>query len=403
MNPIRYWLEDARRKPDTRHVDTCDGVRAAAVLLVGWFHIWQQSWLYPEIHLFGQAISLDPIVRSGYIWVDIMILVSGFCLYMPWAREMREGADAPNALDFYSRRLARIHPSYLLAVGVMLAIAIAQGAYYTPAQAARDVLAHMTYTHTFFFETYYATKLGGALWTLAIEMQLYLLFPLLARAFRRMPMAAFAGMVGLSLAFRAYVGAAFDDVGMYFNQLPAYLDVFACGMAAAAIHAELATRRHGVITRLCCTAGTLLVIAALLHVARAQAGCATTEQIRIGQMDRRLIMGMLGGSLLVLSANAGLILRRLLSNPVTRFVCAVSMQFYIWHQTLAVWILQARLVPSEYENPNYSGDLLWQRRYTFMCFALALALAALLTYAFERPVARAWNARWKAWRSRERT
>ena len=34
MNPIRGWLADARQNPDTRHVDTCDGVRALAILIV---------------------------------------------------------------------------------------------------------------------------------------------------------------------------------------------------------------------------------------------------------------------------------------------------------------------------------------------------------------------------------
>ncbi len=31
----------------------------------------------------------------------------------------------------------------------------------------------------FAYDTYYATNLGGSLWTLALEMQLYLIFPLL--------------------------------------------------------------------------------------------------------------------------------------------------------------------------------------------------------------------------------
>lgn len=46
----------------------------------------------------------------------------------------------------------------------------------------RDLVSHLTYTQMFAYDTYYATNLGGALWTLALEMQLYLLFPLLARS-----------------------------------------------------------------------------------------------------------------------------------------------------------------------------------------------------------------------------
>ena len=395
MNPLKIWQNDARRTPDTRHVDTCDGIRAFSVLMVGWFHIWQQSWLYPEVHLFGRYISLDPLVRAGYIWVDILILISGFCLYLPWARARRYGTDQPRTVDFYVRRLIRIEPSYLLAVLVMLAVAVLTGAYMSRDAMIRDLFAHLTYTHMFFFDTYYSTQLGGAMWTLAVEMQFYLLFPLLAYAFYRFPVMTFAAMSRLSLAFRGFIGLWFADVGMFFNQLPAYLDVFACGMAAAAVHVRLSECRHNAVTRLLCTAGTVLVIWALLQVNVHQAACVTTEEIRLGQMNRRLIMGLLGGSLLVLSAHAGLVLRKLLSNPVTRFVSAVSMQFYIWHQWLAVWILKIRLVPSDYEMPNYSGDLVWQKQYTFVCFALALALSALLTFGFERPVARHLQRLWK--------
>lgn len=60
MNPIRGWLADARQNPDTRHVDTCDGVRALAILIVAWYHIWQQSWLYPNLTIGGKTVSFDP-------------------------------------------------------------------------------------------------------------------------------------------------------------------------------------------------------------------------------------------------------------------------------------------------------------------------------------------------------
>ena len=105
---------------------------------------------------------------------------------------------------------------------------------------------------------------------------------------------------------------------------------------------------------------------------------------------------LLGGGLLLLSANAGLIVRRVMSNPVTRFISSVSLQFYIWHQTIAVWLLKYRVIPSEYENPNWEGDAVWQMRYTLACFLVSLAVAAVLTYGFERPAARALQKRYDA-------
>lgn len=388
MNPIKFWMEDARKQPDVRRVDTCDGVRALAIMIVVWYHIWQQSWLYPEIRIFGKSISFDPLVRSGYIWVDIMILISGFCLYLPWAR-LAQGEKGQSPLAFYRRRLIRIHPSYLLTLAIMFGVALATEAYgNNRAFMAADLATHLTYTQMFTYNTYYATKLGGALWTLALEMQLYALFPLFARAFKRSPLITLAAMTGFSLTVRAYIASRYPDVSLYFNQLPPYLDTFALGMAAAAVHVRLSRTPHNAWTRILCSLLSVAAVCLLWNVVRAQAGCATTEAIRLGQMNRRMAMGLLGAVLLTASANAGWLVRHIFANPLTRFISAISLHLYIWHQTIAVWLLKSRLIPSEFENPNYSGDAVWQGRFTLACFVISIAAATLLTYGFERPVAK---------------
>ena len=388
MNPIKFWTEDARKQPDVRRVDTCDGVRALAIMIVVWYHIWQQSWLYPEMRIFGKSISFDPLVRSGYIWVDIMILISGFCLYLPWAR-LAQGEKGQSPLAFYRRRLIRIHPSYLLTLAIMFGVALATDAYgNNRAFMAADLATHLTYTQMFTYNTYYATKLGGALWTLALEMQLYALFPLFARAFKRSPLITLAAMTGFSLAVRAYIASRYPDVSLYFNQLPAYLDTFALGMAAAAVHVRLSRTPHNAWTRILCSLLSVAAVCLLWNVVCEQAGCATTETIRLGQMNRRMAMGLLGAVLLTASANAGWLVRHIFANPLTRFISAISLHLYIWHQTIAVWLLKSRLIPSAFENPNYSGDAVWQGWFTLACFAISIVAAPLLTYGFERPVAR---------------
>jgi len=397
MNPIKRWLADARSQPSLKYVDTCDGLRTMAVLIVAWYHIWQQSWLFPGLTIFGHDISFDPLVRSGYIWVDMMILISGFCLYLPWARMRYEGGAPVRPLDFYARRFTRIHPSYLLTIVIMFAVAMATNAYYTTQHMRRDLLSHLTYTHMFFYDAYYSSNLGGALWTLAIEMQFYLIFPLLARVFYKLPATTFAVMVAVAIGFRGWVGANVSDVSMYFNQLPAYLDTFALGMMAASVHAILSRKKHNAVTRILCSLGSVVVLSLLWQVVRRQAGNPDVLSIRVGQMNNRLSMGLLGALFLILSANAGLVLRRILGNPLTKRFSSISFQFYIWHQTIAVWLVTYRVIPSAYEYPNYDGDAVWQMRYTIAVFGLSILVAALLTYGFEHPVAKrlqsAWNRR----------
>ena len=402
MKAIRNWFRDACAQPSERYVDTCDGLRAIAVLIIGWFHIWQQSWLFPGFTLFGREISLDPLVRSGYMWVDMMLLISGFCLYLPWARIRVSGGTRPDTLDFYARRLVRIHPSYLLCLAVMLGVALVRGSYYTAAHMKLDVFSHLTYTHTFFYNSYYATNLGGSLWTLAIEMQFYLLFPLIAWLFTRRPLLTFAGMCGFTLAFRAWVTANVTDYTLYFNQLPAYLDIYAFGMAAALVHVRLCGMRHNAATRIAASVGVAAVCALLWRVVKMQAACSGTAAIQLGQMDHRILMAVLGSALLVLSAHAGWLVRHIIANPITKFISGVSFQFYIWHQTMAVWFRELRIIPSEYEHPNYSGDHPWQVAYTALCFLGAIAVSAILTYGFEKPVARALQNAWSRMRRRQK-
>ncbi|MDO4573209.1 MAG: hypothetical protein Q4C13_07555, partial [Clostridia bacterium] len=71
------------RKLDPYHIDVLDGIRALAILVIMWFHIWQQSWLMPVFELpfleklgLRGSVSLDFIPRSGFIFVDLMLLIS---------------------------------------------------------------------------------------------------------------------------------------------------------------------------------------------------------------------------------------------------------------------------------------------------------------------------------------
>ena len=65
-------------------IDILDGIRAIAVLIVVWFHFWQQSWLMP----IAGDFNIDWIPRNGALLVDMLILLSGFCLFLPYAKSM---------------------------------------------------------------------------------------------------------------------------------------------------------------------------------------------------------------------------------------------------------------------------------------------------------------------------
>lgn len=389
MQKLIARYKDLTRLEDGGEIPALHGVRALMVLIVAGFHIWQQSWVTPQVRLFGRLFSADTLLRSGYMWVDGMLLLSGFLCYLPYAMAADSSKPLPAILPFYRKRFWRIVPSYVFNLMVMLlVVALPQGLYKQPGDMALDVLAHLSFTHNWFRFSYHMTPLNGALWTLAVEVQFYLIFPLLARAFSRMPVLTYGLMTGAAFAFRAWV-AQWPASDMGFNQLPAFLDVYANGFVAAGIYVSLRRRmKEDGWTRVlmtACAAGALMV---LVQLAGAQARESGTQAIRLGQMARRYPQSVMT-ALCMLGLSLGLGgIRLLFGNPLTRFLSMISYQIYIWHQVLAVQLRHWNIPYSAVPNPNRAGDVSWQRQYVWLCWLGTLGLAVAATYLIERPLAR---------------
>ena len=375
-----------------------DGARALFVLVVASFHIWQQSWLTPYLTIGNWSQSLDPLLRSGYMWVDAMLLLSGFLLYLPYAEAQENGKPSPAIGKFYLRRVLRIVPSYYLCVLIMLLfVALPKGSYNNPDGTfnawymGRDLLAHATFTHTLFPFSYTGSPLNGSLWTLGVEMQFYLIFPFLGRAFRRWPVQTYLALLAVAFGYREWV-KTMPDSTLLFNQLPAQLDAYANGLLAAGIYSALKHRmKQDRWTALLFTALWLMACWGIWQLVRGQASSNGYENIRLGQMERRFLMSAFCALFMLGLLFGCRFLRLIFGNRVTAFLSAVSFQFYMYHQVFAVQLKEWKIPASVTENPWVVGEYSWQVTYTALCFGGALAIATLLTYAFERPIARLGN------------
>lgn len=365
-----------------KHLSMPDGLRAAAAGLIMWFHIWQQSWLSSVLSAGGFTLDLSPLVRTGYIMVDIMLMLSGYLLFIPIVRGERLHVGT-----FYKKRLARILPSYLLCILVMLfAFALPENGWRMDSSLWKDLITHLTFTHTFFYETYVSTSLNVVLWTLAIEMQFYLLFPIISACFRLRPGITYAAMTAVAISFRRFA-AAQENIDMYLNQLPAMLDVYANGMLAALFTAELEKIRHTKITKLFFLVLSMFGFLMLWRLIKTHyAELFPMETRKLGQLNHRFELSAIGALILVSGESSFLLYRRIFSNRVTRFLSGISFNAYIWHQVLALKLKEWKIPNYISEIPNSAGEMPWQLTYTLTCFAFSLVIAAALTFLFERPL-----------------
>lgn len=366
-----------------------DGLRVLMIFMVGWFHIWQQSWLEPSFEIGGAWFSLDHIVRSGYVWVDATILLSAFLMLLPMARRWAAGGDSGfSTRDFYLRKARRILPGYWFIILVFFfGICLPWDMYYgNGPYIVKDLFTHFTLIFPFWRDTYIYTPLGAASWTLSVVAQGYLLFPLMIRGLRKRPAMTLCAMAGAAFAFRAWCLWGLTDYAMVVNTFVNFLDVYALGFLCAMIFARLENRRgRGRLWQILATVVFFGCLIGVFELQRVQAYSSFHAELQGRQMILRPAFA-LGFAGMILSAPFCLRpVRWLLGNRVTAFLAAISMNFYLIHQTLAVHMRRIGFPASASEMPNMAGEQPWQTQYTLLAFGLSLVAAVLVTYLIEKP------------------
>ena len=377
---------------DCRHVDVVDGIRGLSVLLVLWFHFGQQTWFMPNYPTpFLSFLGITDLTPShirwvGYIFVDMMVLLSAFCLTLPIARSMLLGEGVDDACTFYKKRLARIYPSYLLAVLISFGYQLYLGNYPTISYAVRDLVSHLTFTHMFRADTYIYAPINGVLWTVALEVQFYLFFPLLVKLFRKSPLLFWGTLTGFGALFIYQYALKQTPVNMQVNQFPTFLPVFANGMLAAYLFTLYCVKVP--YKRLWAVLFTVLaILGAVLIRNEIVSAQMYREDKQIWQLENRIGLSLCFTLFLVSAALSLKPLRWLFSNPVARFLGAISYNLYLYHQRLIVLLRMSLGFQSGADVA--SAGMKMQLFLTVEALGLSILLAAVLTYLWERP--------WQRW------
>ncbi|HLX22130.1 MAG TPA: acyltransferase [Usitatibacter sp.] len=187
---------DESVRSEVGRIAPVEGLRGIAVLWVIVFHC---SVLRPNDPwvLAIKASPLEPLVRNGYLGVDLFFLISGFLLAMPWFVHSDAGRDSPSMKSFYARRFWRIAPAYYVQLAFLFLVAIPALRGYDYWRHDKWVFlynffAHVTFLHNTTPLSSGSMAVNGALWTLSVEAQFYVLLPLVIPLFVRRPWFAFA-------------------------------------------------------------------------------------------------------------------------------------------------------------------------------------------------------------------
>ena len=154
-------------KIGVKHISSIDGLRAIAVTAVVLYHL---------------GISWIP---GGFLGVDLFFVISGYVI----TRLILDSINQSSALDlraFYAARLRRIYPGFLFMVictiifiGVWAPEAIKRFLSDLPYALTGSINWLLVARHQDYFETVGRPPLLQHTWSLAVELQFYLIWPII--------------------------------------------------------------------------------------------------------------------------------------------------------------------------------------------------------------------------------
>ena len=186
LPPTKLLNQDRALSIAAPRLNFIDGLRCLAMLMVLACHCWLFGGQWSlNLPLGNHSFDLASLLIYGSTGVNLFLVLSGFCLYWPF---VKDGARRePTLWEFAKKRCRRILPPYYMALlifGAPLFLSAFHHHSHTEIQFAWTWLClHILMVHNLNPE--YVIRVDGALWTLALEFQLYILFPLFVEAFRR--------------------------------------------------------------------------------------------------------------------------------------------------------------------------------------------------------------------------
>lgn len=297
---------------DLRYRADLDGLRAIAVLSVVLYHL-----------------GVDR-VSGGYVGVDIFFVLSGFLITQVIASDLYK--DRFSFLNFYERRVRRIAPALIVVCAATTAAAFVilmpdELKYYAPRLiAALFSVSNIVFAHASYFSPKAGTQPLLHTWSLGVEEQFYILFPIIlvaAYTYRRQHIGAiFWTLLLVSLAVSAVLVETDPRQAFFGIHARAWElllgSVIALGFVPAA-HTKGQREVAGVL-------GVLAIAAAVFLY---------SDDTPFPGLAA--LLPCLGAALVIWSGGGDTVVARALSVRPVVFIGLISYSLYLWHWPLIVY------------------------------------------------------------------
>ena len=338
------------RVASTSYLPAIDGLRAIAVILVLLFH------------------AKLPLLRGGFIGVDVFFVISGYLITRLILQQHAEGRFS--LLDFYERRIRRIFPALFLvlfatiAVGAVIMLPPDLVRLGSSVTSAALFVANLHFWKQRLNYRQDNADFGEPLlhtWSLAIEEQFYLLYPIfllvLLRLFRR-PGYILIGVGLASLALSIMLSTTHPRAAFYFSFSRSWELLLGAWLATTNVK-DFVPRSF---------------IPALQWAGLVMIGIAAASYDKLTPFPGfAALLPCVGTALLIAWSHLQTRVVVALSNPVLVWVGLISYPLYLWHLPLLVLARQYLLrEPAPHE--------------IAILYLVAVVLAAVTWHFIEKPI-----------------
>ena len=247
---------EAKTTTELFTIPALDGVRGLAIILVLAFHASYPFW--------RNRPDLEDALKLGWVGVDLFFVLSGFLI----TRILLNTLSRPRYFStFYARRALRIFPLYYVFLAIFFVCLLLHTPLLTanPAQSEMQILLSAFYVQDYVIPSHKVQFYQPLLhtWSLAVEEQFYLLWPLLMWcAGRRRALPLCLILIAGSFLLRVFLlhrGFSPTQVYMY---APTRIDPLVGGAAVAVLFDRYGAVPYSIIVA-ALTAGLVLSTAAV--------------------------------------------------------------------------------------------------------------------------------------------